>query len=121
MFVADINILSTPEKNLLLRYLQITESELDEKIQVLNEPCEQIIADSVPNISITDGMMRNLKTEYVTWQLWREYNNPDFEDKSTSARSDFFSFLNLLRENKWKQQENEKNSDLIKTKGFIII
>lgn len=121
MFVATIDIISVPEKNLMLSFLQIDEQTLSDKVDALNTPCEETVNDLLPGMTVSDGMWKNLKTEYIVWQIWREYNNPGFIEKSQQAKTDFMYFIELIREGKFKAQTLSNQSDLVKTKGVIII
>lgn len=121
MFVITIDDISLPEKNLMIAYLQMEEAELAQKILMLNTACEDLVTDMIPNTPISDGTWETLKNEYVLWQMWREYNNPDFAEKSNQAKADFMYFIDTIRDNKYKQQVLSKQNDSIKTKGLLIV
>lgn len=120
MYVASISTLSTPEKNLILTYLQLNEVDLSTKIDSLNAPCEQLVIDLLPQVTINDGTWQTLKSEYILWQIWREYNNPDFQEKAEKAKEDFFGIINIVRDNKHKQQVLAQQSDFTKTRGVKV-
>lgn len=120
MYQADITTLSIPEKNLMLLLLQLDETQLNDKIVALNLPCEQVIGDLAPNLTLSDGMVKTLKNEFILWQMWADYNNPDFIEKSSKARSDFMYFIETVRDNKYKQQMLSNQNDSIKTKGILV-
>lgn len=121
MYMADINTVSIPEQNLMMNYLQLDETELDNQIQALNAPCEQLVSDLLPNVTIQDGTWQTLKTEYIIWQMWRNYNNPEFAEKSEKAKADFAYFIDIVRDNKHKQQVLANQNDMTKTKGILIV
>lgn len=121
MYQADITTLSIPEKNLMITFLQLDETELNDKIVALNMPCEEVVGDLMPNVTISDGMLKTLKEEFILWQMWANYNNPDFIEKSAKAKSDFMYFVEQIRDNKYKQQALANDNDKIKTRGIFVL